>query len=391
VEDQVDTGLLTGSRRQARQHLDVVCREAERLREEARRAAETLRAVRNELHAARLAQEEARAAADGRQIERRKRQAREAYRRALAAATDPTDRQKAAATWLHEIDLINRASRAAMGSLVECQARAIALEQQADSAQRAFDARRTRSEAADAACADASSDTAEAEQPEPRPTAAESVPVLGAGTRRTGRPAHAIPDQTSAARRPTPAPLRIEALLAGDHDTIRELARAMAEVTGSVPSRYLLLLKELVDVIVWSAADAGMLVFDHGHPFWAQFSPAESREITGILGDLGFRFDPHDGWYGQRVPALSDLALALVYAGFDVRGLRRLPVGAELRRLPESVTISSLEYLGSAAPDLDVDQITRLLGPRADRLGDLWDDWAQLRPMLLEASTPVPA
>jgi hypothetical protein len=165
----------------------------------------------------------------------------------------------------------------------------------------------------------------------------------------------------------------------------------MAELTGGLPSRYLLLLRELVDAIGASAADAGLLMFDHTHPLWSQFRPAEAREIARVLRDLGFRFDPVDGWYGRRAPSFSDLALALAYAGHDVRSLRRLPMGDELRALPSSVTVSSLEHLASGAPDLDVDQVLRLLGSRGDRLGDLWDDWAKLRALLLESTLGVPA
>jgi hypothetical protein len=362
-----------------------VCREADRLREEARQAADSLRVARSELTAARLAQEEAQAAADGRRMEQRKAAARQAYRRALNSATDVTERQRAAAAWLNEIDLINRAARMAMGTLVESQARAIALEQQAEGAHLFYDAKRIRAEAAEAACAEARSNVADVD----RPSDSTPVPVLDAPAQTSGRPMLAIPIESD--QPPASDPLLIERLLDGNQEAFHALARAMSELTGGLASRYLLLLRELVDAIAGSAADAGMLVFDHGHPFWSQFSPAEAREIARVLRDLGFRFDPVDGWYGRRAPAFQDLALALAYAGYDVRSLRRLPVGDELRGLPSSVTISSLEHLVAGAPDLDVDQVLRLLGSRGDRLGDLWDDWAKLRALLLESTLAVPA
>jgi hypothetical protein len=319
-------------------------------------------------------------------MEQRKAQARQVYRHALSSAADATQRQKAAAAWLHEIDLINRASRMAMSSLVESQARAIALEQQAEAAQLSYEARRIRAEAAQAACAEARSDVADADQP----TDPLAVPVVDAPAARSARLMLAIPIESDE-QQDDQGPLLIERLLDGDQEAFHGLARAMSELTGGVPSRYLLLLRELVDAIAGSAADAGMLVFDHSHPFWSQFSPAEAREIARVLRDLGFRFDPVDGWYGRRAPSFQDLALALAYAGYDVRSLRRLPMGEELRALPESVTVSSLEHLAAGAADLDVDQVLRLLGSRGDRLGDLWDDWAKLRALLLESSLAVPA
>jgi hypothetical protein len=165
------------ARRHARERLDAVCREADRLRADARDAAEQLRVVRQRLTAARIEQEEAQAGADVRRVAQSKTEARRAYRRALAAAVDATDRQLAAAAWLQAINRINAASRAAMGSLVSSQARSIALEQRAEAAQLAFDAKRIKAEAAEAACADARSDVAERDNPAP----AHAVPFQGAG------------------------------------------------------------------------------------------------------------------------------------------------------------------------------------------------------------------
>jgi hypothetical protein len=36
-----------------------------------------------------------------------------------------------------------------------------------------------------------------------------------------------------------------------------------------------------------------------------------------------------------------------------------------------------------------VEQVMLLVGPRADRLGELWDGWSHLRPLLLEEAVPV--
>ena len=142
-----------------------------------------------------------------------------------------------------------------------------------------------------------------------------------------------------------------------------------------------------MDGLTTAAVDAGRLTFDHHHPLWSQFNEEQCRTIARALRDLGFRFDPREGWYGGRAPSSPDLALALAYAGFDVRRMRRLPAGAELRELPSSVAVSTLEFVAAAAPDLSVGQVMRLLGHGAEPLSDLWDDWGQLRPLLLQEMT----
>jgi hypothetical protein len=43
------------------------------------------------------------------------------------------------------------------------------------------------------------------------------------------------------------------------------------------------------------------------------------------------------------------------------------------------------EFLLASAPDLDLGQVTAALGPPASRLGELWDFWGRLRPLLAPA------
>jgi hypothetical protein len=39
--------------------------------------------------------------------------------------------------------------------------------------------------------------------------------------------------------------------------------------------------------------------------------------------------------------------------------------------------------LAAEAPDLALDHIVPMLGERADSLGPLWEEWGQIRPVLL--------
>jgi hypothetical protein len=154
-------------------------------------------------------------------------------------------------------------------------------------------------------------------------------------------------------------------------------------MSGQLPARYLLLLEAFVDELSAAAIDAGELAFDHGHPLWAQFSADEARLVIRGLRDLGFRLDLRDGWFGGRSPTAADLASALGFAGFDVRALRAVPSAEQLRDLPASVHIAVLEHLRHTAPDLTLVQILRAVGSRAPQLGELWDEWGRVRPLLV--------
>jgi len=50
--------------------------------------------------------------------------------------------------------------------------------------------------------------------------------------------------------------------------------------------------------------------------------------------------------------------------------------------------VEPLEHLVEFAPDLDLDDVHRLVGSHAPELADLWDHWADVRALLLE-SAPV--
>jgi hypothetical protein len=367
--------------------LDPACAEARREREAAERRGEALRQARDALLAAQHAQDLASRDLDRRAIADRKADALRAYRTAVAAAADDEQARRAAiATWFRDVDRINRRTRVATRQLAQSRAVLAELEARTRSTDLEAAAARIRAESAEARCAEArrrvaADDDASGEAPgEPAWDAVEWVASPATGE---------IDDAPVAVRRvgvPADAPL-VRRLVAGDRDTHQALGAELAEMSGSVAARSVLLLHELVDALAAAAVEAGELAFDHSHPFWAQFSPAEAREITGALRRIGFRFDLEDGWYGGRVPTPTDLASAISWMGQDLRGLRVQPTAAELRELPGSVMVATHEHLRRTAPDLTLDQLTAAVGSRAARLGELWNEWGRLRSLLLEASS----
>ena len=107
-------------------------------------------------------------------------------------------------------------------------------------------------------------------------------------------------------------------------------AAEVAERTGLSPAEVQLQLQELVDAVVSVASEDGFLLFDPDHPFWAQLSFEEARDVIAALARLGFVFEPAEGWHAGRAPARRDLSMALAYAGLDARNMRDLPSTEDL-------------------------------------------------------------
>jgi len=364
-----------------RRRVESTCSEARVERARSVTADVSLREARQAATAAHAELDAALATLDQRTLVEHKDQARRTYRLALSVARDATERQRAAATWLRRIDELNRASRGALGQVLMLRARCETLDQIMRDASMASNVQRVRTETADARCIEARQHLAELDRWAADPATTEVTPVTWAGGGVTGYvdPADAIWDVD-----PTDAnALAVELLLIGDANATRQLAHQMADLTGQQPSRCVLLLQVLAETIIDSAIEHGHLRFDRSHPLWAQMNVAEARSLSRTLRDLGFRYDPADGWYGQRAPQARDLAHALAFAGLAANPLRRLPTSEELADLPASISVAPLEYLAEVAPDLELDDVHRLVGSHAPELADLWDHWADVRALLL--------
>jgi hypothetical protein len=165
-------------------------------------------------------------------------------------------------------------------------------------------------------------------------------------------------------------------------DAIRVMARELAAISGDPASRWVLLLRTLGEVIVASAIDDDRLRFDRNHPLWAQLTPELSRELMRWLRGLGFRYDPIDGWYGDRAPQPRDLAEALAFAGIEPVSIRPLPTAADLEILPRSIGVAAIEFLSEHAPGLELDHVRHIAGIQSPALADIWDHWVDVRALL---------
>jgi hypothetical protein len=315
-----------------------------------------LREARRAAAAARAQQRSALESLDQRGLLDRKEAARKEYRAALAAARDGDERRTAAATWLAAVDQLNRNTRVALGQVLLCKARLEALERQVNDAEWRAAAQRVRAESAEEATSEARRRVVDADR--------STDPASGRAVR-VGR---------------VDMPM-LRGLLDGG-DAIRDMARQLAALTGDQPSRWVLLLRTLGELVVASAIADDRLRFDRTNPLWAQLTPDLAREVMRWLRGLGFRYDPHDGWYGDRAPQPRDLAEALAFAGIEPISLRPMPTAADLERLPESIGVAAVEYLAEHAPSLELDSIRRLAGIQAPALADVWDHWTDVRAIL---------
>jgi hypothetical protein len=160
------------------------------------------------------------------------------------------------------------------------------------------------------------------------------------------------------------------------------LALSIAEETGIEAGRLQLLLLELREAVALTALDNHAFSFPEGQPFWSQFNSDDRRAVVEGLAAHGYRFDGRGGWADGHAPNQHDLAMALSYAGFDPRSLRRPAGQVAIDGLWQGTVVSVEDYLAACAPDLTLEQLTDCLGPRAAKLGDLWDNWGRLRPLL---------
>jgi hypothetical protein len=383
---------------------EIRCTDSEKARAAHMSATNAARESRRRLGSARAALDGAERDAEPRRRAEAKQRLQDAYLGARAVATSDQQRRAALAGWAREVDGLNRETRRAQSLLAGLRGQVVAAEAEVTRAESAELAARVRAEAAAAACLEARVRLASCEE-----AAAAGVPGARAGApgpgamlpERGDAPAGPQPPSGNATspRGPAPrppgapprqaGPLVIEALLHRDRGVLAGTADALAEHTGRSVAESAMRLQELVEAIFLTATERGYVSVDPRHPLWARLSSDEARDVLRALGDLGFHVHPADGWRGGRVPVAAEVAMALAYAGIDGRGWRH-PLGpGELRSLPDGVRLDADALLRSEAPDLALDRLVTLLGPHAEALGPLWEDWSQVRPILLWPAASV--
>jgi hypothetical protein len=322
-----------------------------------------------------------------------KTEAQSEYHAALMKATDQADVHAAAAIWLRRVDQLNRRARLADERADGVAQRVAELERALPRLELAADAARIAAEAAQVACLDARRALAACEEETQRRgghTVAQ--PVAGTPWSSSSAGAPAMPAGRAPAFVPAPPTLEsgsvtnaAKALMRGDRETLLTLSLRLAEETGFEAGRLQLLLLELREQISGRALEELAVTFPDEHPFWSQFSPDGARAVAQSLASMGFRFDGRDSWIENRSPQVRDLALALSYCGHDPRSLRRPAGQAALDGLWRGAVVRGEDYLLARAPNLTLNEIVNVLGPRSGRLAELWDVWGRLRPLLMRA------
>lgn len=337
---------------------------------------ERVRGLRRDLVAARHREDEAVAANDPAVRTAEKAAARDTYQLARASADSDAELREATAVWAKAVDYVNRAAARRRREAAKARTELTTLEAALHRTEREEQAARLHADQLEAACLDARvrlaacEEQGQASDPAARATVFEPHAATGG---------HAVAISGS---RVGP-PLVIESIVSGDPVALELAAAGIAEHTGASPATIQLQLQELLDAVLSAAAEDGYLVFDSGHPFWAGLSFEEARDVINALARLGFIFEPTEGWHAGRAPAPTDLSMALAYAGLDPRNMRDLPNADDLLALPGSIGVDARGFLAAHAPELTVDNVVLALGRRAAQLEPLWNEWGQVRPMLL--------
>ncbi len=364
-----------------RADVDTRCADAERLAGAAVAHDESLRDARRE-YAEVTRQRDADALLRDRRLVAQEKSASQAdYHSALMRATDRSSVQDAAAEWMRRIDQINRQARVAGRRVDGLIQKSAQLERALPGLELAADAARISAESAQVACLDARRALAACEEESQRKVPGQNEPLQIQSSAVAG--ANAIAESPQAPETgPTPDSA-FHALMGGDRQVMLGLALNLAEETGIEAGRLQLLLLEFREQVAARALDVHEFAFPQAHPFWSQFSPDGARRVANGFSSMGYKFDGVDGWVEGRAPTLRDLALALSYCGYDPRTLRRPAGQAAIDALWQGTRVLAQEYLLASAPNLALPEIVGTLGPRAGGLGDLWDIWGRVRPLLL--------
>ena len=337
---------------------DDPCREAHRLGAAKRAHEARLRVARRRL--SQFEQDEQLGLGDPVRLVAAKRAAQQAYRDALAEASEAGQVQRAAAAWLDELTELNRAAQRALDSDQQLTIERGQLEADVRRLELELDASRVRAEAAEAECDELRRSVAAAAED------SDLVRLTLAATEDGGRSVSAP----------------MERLLSGDRLALEQVSARICADTGRDPARIEALVVELCERIAQAALEEGVIDAPAGDPFWQLFEPDDARLVAVTLARFGYSFDGHSGWLDGISPPPRTLAMAVAQAGFD-RHLRHSLSQADVDQLWRGVRLLPFDYLASHAPDLRLAEVQQLLGRRGEGLGELWDVWPAARTALL--------
>jgi hypothetical protein len=355
------------------------CAVAERARESSAAAQDALREAQRSYDDHQARADEAEAIADPRQVRVAKEAAQTAFRRARDAGRTREDVERAASTWLDEINRINRAARDATNRATKERAAARALVVVIERLSLEADAARIGAESAAEACLrarDAVADCQEAEARGRREAEQREVERRSA----SGPYPEEAPELDL---QPSEGRPRILRMLQGDGDALVAAASELGGDDVEARRHWQLQLTQLCDAIVAQAIDSSAIDLPDDQPFFEPFTRAQRRDIISALASLGYRYDGLGGFDDGRIPSQRDLSLAVGYAGLDPMRVRRWPAETEMPELLGGATVAADEYLAGAAGGLTLGELVDLLGRRADGLTDLWNDWGRVRAHLL--------
>lgn len=369
----------SGPRQAAAHH----CAEAARRAEAVRLATEDLRVARRQRAEINHDLDGDARLGDRRALADAKAQAQSTYKTEYDHARDGGQLMVATAAWMTDVSRLNRGARRAVRDADGLARRQSEIGRVIERLELTADAARIAAASARESCLDARRALAVCEeardahvrlaQPSPAAASAGAVPMASL---------QGAPHVASRPFLPSGEPA-VVALLRGDRRMLQAVVSRLAEEIGQDPGRLQLSMLDLRDAIIASGRDACIFDFPPRHPFWGQFSTSEARSVASALATLGRSFDGHDGWDNSLVALPREMAMAMSLAGRDPRSVRRHPTPVELESLWQGTSVGAVEFVLSNAPDLRLEALIGLLGPRADALAELWDNWGRLRPLLL--------
>ncbi len=414
---------LASSRRQL---VEVRCKFAELARREAEaaeaKAASFGRTYNSQLAALKSAQD-----ANPGAVRKVKEEAHRAFRRAVFAAKSREQVEEAATSWLAAINKINATSRAAMLHLHREREAVEALADELDNLTAQAEASRVMADVAAEACRAAqeslaavgsqsspaaSADAARVALTElaaAQATAHAAFASSGAKQGAAGPPAlkpvsivRSVPgvgvvaggpaEPAKQERPPEPEtpvnyraadPPAIVRLLQGDGRVMAGLVGKLGGADREQQSRWQACLSDFVDAVVEAAMDQGYFIFPSEHPFWGQFTAEQARELARGLASLGFRYDGQRGFADDRAPGPRDLTLAAGSAGLPTVRVRYWPAVEDAALIYQDIGVDAVEVLVEKAPGATMEELMHLVGRRAAAMGDLWNDWPRVRPLLV--------